>query len=351
MENVNNHCLRIFDELNVAAAVCVCLFVVICSVSNVGILCVFFSSLVGLFGCGTTWIWCWNLLPFDQRFFISRQLVTFYLHFFANFARRFGSHMVHFSHLCQIWRSSAPRFCFPCGDFEMRMSISIYTIVITFTDLNRVITMITWHLKKEFFLSFVLPQIKWIFHALHLSMVPHRFGLQFGEFPLTLTLQASHYVLSFLIHNTCVKLSHDAKPKGQINIDKWRGMKNCLTCCKCLDDHHDLFEYDKNDPSKQQQQNTRREKKKYLSSKYYVVFNMKLVWQNIHLFICCSLVWLMCKLFYPYFVDPSISLLCTLFASLFRCTHNTWYSFVPSKDRQTLSVTDRERRQAKRVQA
>lgn len=42
MENVNNHCLRIFDELNVAAAVCVCLFVVICSVSNVGILCVFF---------------------------------------------------------------------------------------------------------------------------------------------------------------------------------------------------------------------------------------------------------------------------------------------------------------------
>lgn len=144
---------------------CVCLFVVICSVSNVGILCVFFSSLVGSFGCGTTWIWCWNLLPFDQRFFISRQLVTFYLHFFANFARRFGSHMVHFSHLCQIWRSSAPRFCFPCGDFEMRMSISIYTIVITFTDLNRVITMITWHLKKEFFLFFVLPQIKWIFHA------------------------------------------------------------------------------------------------------------------------------------------------------------------------------------------
>lgn len=126
---------------------CVCLFVVICSVSNVGILCVFFSSLVGSFGCGTTWIWCWNLLPFDQRFFISRQLVTFYLHFFANFARRFGSHMVHFSHLCQIWRSSAPLFCFPCGDFEMRMSISIYTIVITFIDLKQVITMITWHFE------------------------------------------------------------------------------------------------------------------------------------------------------------------------------------------------------------
>lgn len=133
----------------------------------------------------------------------------------------------------------------------MLIRISFYTIVITFTDSNRVITTITWHLRKEFELHFslsVLLQIAWISHA---ALVGGAASVCIAIWRISVDPDIASITLRIVIlmHNTCVKLSHDAKPKGQIHVDKWRGMKNCSTCCKCLDDHHDLFEYDKNDPS------------------------------------------------------------------------------------------------------
>lgn len=152
-------------------------------------------------------------------------------------------------------------------------------------------------------------------------------------------------------------------------IDKWRGKENCSTCCKCLDDHHDLFEYDKNDPNNNDNSKTYDKKEKYLSSKYYVVFNMKLVWQNIHLFMR-SLVdgklFLLSASSILLFLSCSLSSLVISFrfSSNIVHTHNTWYSFVPSektgkrsaesvteRGRRLCIVCDREKKREKRVQA
>lgn len=58
--------------------------------------------------------------PSTKFFFISRQLVTFYLHFFLLISRRFGSHMANFSHFV-LKLKVIHYFCFTFKNLEVRV--------------------------------------------------------------------------------------------------------------------------------------------------------------------------------------------------------------------------------------
>lgn len=159
--------------------------------------CNFFSLGVRLVGSAVVQLGYDVNIYYPSTNFLSRVSSLHFICIFSLISRRFGSHMVHFSHFVPKLKVIA----LPLVSMWWFLNAHSHILFRQYRYHIHQFQSGNHHDYMAFELSFYFfPYFSVLSHKshecpmLHLLIVQHWFAMQFEEFPLTLTLQASHYV-------------------------------------------------------------------------------------------------------------------------------------------------------------